>query len=175
MWAKCGHGSLDEISPRRSSVACMVRHMRLLVPAVCLLISSVVVACGSDSATAPETVTVSASPTAEAAVTWKYLQSGYGDFLAQSCSGPELGDADYGICIIKQMDGIEPFAIDAEQLPVSPARAELLSSVNTFTESYENYIGKGCKSGDFDCLGHYAGMAQGFAELGRIVNREAAN
>lgn len=153
----------------------MVRPMRLLVPAVCLLFSSVVAACGSDGTPAAETVTVSASPTTKAAVTWKYLQSGYGDFLAQSCSGPELGEADYSICITKQKNGIETFAIDAEQLPISPARAELLSSVNTFTESYESYIGNGCKSSDFDCLVDYAGMGQGFAELGRIVNREAAN
>lgn len=151
--------------------------MRLPKLTVCLLFPaavSLIAACAGDDAPAPETVTVTASSAAESAVTWRYLQTEYGQFLTQSCTASELDDDDYGICIIKQKDGVESFAIDAELLPISPARADLLSSVNTFTESYESYINNGCKSGEFDCLGHYAGMAQGFADLGRIVNRESA-
>lgn len=151
--------------------------------AICLLFPtamSAVGACGTDAPQPEaETVTVSASPAAQSGVTWKYLQTEYGDFLSRTCEFPKSAPdprTDYSICTIQQSDGIASFKIDVLTLPASKARADVLSSIDQFTESRKAYFDNNCENPDenFTCLGEYAGLSQGFVDLGRIVKREAA-
>lgn len=149
--------------------------MRLTTLVTRLLVAAALTgipACAED-ASAPSAVTVSASSATQSGVTWKYLQAEYADLLLRSCTASELAEPDYSVCISRQNDGVRSFRIDALQLPPSRARADLLASTDDFVASYQSFVESGCNASEFDCLGFYAGMGQGFAELGRIVSREA--
>lgn len=155
--------------------------MRPLLLAACLLFPvamSAIAACGSDTPVAETktvTVTVTASPT-EQQVTWKNLQTKYGEYLSHLCDAPPLAASEFNACVIQQSDGMDAFKSDADGLPRGDSRAALVSSMEEFKRTYLNYFADNCEVPDkvLACSGPYQSMTLAFSELGRIVNREAA-
>ncbi|MGC5257114.1 hypothetical protein ACPXCG_12240 [Gordonia sp. DT218] len=150
---------------------------------VAALIASIAVAalagCGSDDTSTPprastQTMTEAATTTTSAGVTWEYLQSEHADFLSMSCenkTGPSLM-ACAGLMNVRS----KAFAIDAEQLPPSDARAGVLDSVNELQSYDEKLVTNQCgaRPDALDCATAPGLINMTHSGIVTVVNREAA-
>jgi len=152
--------------------------MRTRVVAVAAILAAAVVpisACGgNDHPPEAKTVTVTASPAAESGVTWKYLQTEYGGYLARKCDD-QADNPTYNACIGLQYAGLDSFEKDAKTLPPSKARSDLLSSIDRWRNNYQKFSDATCQLNrkKLDCIAPDYGISN-FDLFGTIVNREAA-
>jgi chorismate mutase len=105
--------------------------------------------CGGPSQSAkPSTVTVTASSqpttTGRAAADWKYLKTQYAALLNRSC-GTQADQAGlWAACAGLQNVDIDSFDRDAQTLPLSKDRADLLKEIADFKRDYGIWVNNGC-------------------------------
>lgn len=144
----------------------------LLVPTAMFALT----ACGGgQSNSEPQTVTVSASPE-ESGVTWKYLQSEYGDFLSKECPSSLAPSPEYNSCIGQQNSGLRQFKLDAVELPPSKDRAFLLDQIDQYAEDYNEFSDRMCqvkKTQDIVCIMKPGILDMNFGTIATIVTKQA--
>ncbi|PBC37947.1 hypothetical protein CJ178_28435 [Rhodococcus sp. ACPA4] len=113
---------------------------------------------------------------AETGVTnWKYLQSEYSKFLGLNCGN--LNAAYQATCLGLQNAGIDSFARDAEELPKSKARSDVLGAIERYKENHDTYTDARCemsRTQSAGCITASLGMSLTYDSIVSIVNREAA-
>ncbi|MBY0290148.1 MAG: hypothetical protein K2X52_23840 [Mycobacteriaceae bacterium] len=108
-----------------------------------------IAACGGDSEGATtSTVTVAPTTTVQTGADWKYLQTQYSALLSRECGE----DADPGgvwrACVGLQHVDMESLYRDAQTLPMSKARTDLLRAIEEFQEDYDKWTENMCGMGD---------------------------
>lgn len=110
------------------------------------------------------------------AVNWKYLQSEYSKFLGMDC-GSDSQSSSYVVCLGLQNAGIKSFARDAEELPKSKARSDVLGAIDRYKENHDKYTDARCemsRTQSAGCITASLGMSLTYDTIVAIVNREAA-
>lgn len=110
-------------------------------------------------------------------VNWKYLQSEYSKFLGLNCGNLDATSEYLTPCLLLRNAGIESFARDAEELPKSKARSDVLGAIERYKEDHDTYTNARCEmSGakSAGCITASLGMSLTYDSIVSIVNREAA-
>lgn len=83
----------------------------------------------------------------------------------------------YNTCIGLQDAEIDSFQRDAQGLPLSKSRADLLSTIDQYKNNYQQFNDAYCPldKTKVDCIAPSFGLGTTFDTLGTIVNREAGN
>lgn len=126
------------------------------------------------TATAPQTAPV------QAGADWKYLKTQYSDLLNRECDAKEYSTDLYAACVGLQNVDMESFYRDAQTLPMSKDRADLLGEVEDFQRDYAKWQDNTCGAGDtsdtirnVECITLPLQMEWEHDIMVRIVNRNA--
>lgn len=104
-------------------------------------------ACGASSESSkPSTVTVTAQPTttAQAGADWKYLKTQYAALLSRDCGSDAAADGVWAACVGLQYVDMDSFYRDAQSLPMSKDRADLLKAIEDYKRDYGIWQQKMC-------------------------------
>lgn len=151
---------------------------RLLALMGAVLAACSIAGCGGDSANGGGSTATTARPAAAEAsgATWSGLQTTHAKFLGAKCDtqSPELAS-----CIALQRAMISSFKRDANELPGSKARADLLGTIDRYYANYEKFSDGYCELDQqgvakADCLTAALGLDLTHDTIALIVNREAA-
>jgi hypothetical protein len=95
-------------------------------------------ACGGGSQSKTSTVTVSVQPTttAQTAADWKYLKAQYATLLGRNCGTQAAQDGVWAACTGLLNADMDSFYRDAQTLPLSKDRADLLKEIEDFKRDY---------------------------------------
>lgn len=93
---------------------------------------------GSSESSKPSTVTVTAQPTttAQAGADWKYLKTQYAAVLGRDCGSNAAPDGVWAACAGLQNADMDSFYRDAQTLPTSKDRADLLKAIEDYKRDY---------------------------------------
>ncbi|PBI94201.1 hypothetical protein BKP42_48910 [Rhodococcus erythropolis] len=129
-----------------------------------------------NSADITATSAAKASVAETGVINWKYLQSEYSKFLGMDC-GNDSKASSYVVCLGLQNAGIDSFARDAEELPKSKARSDLLGSIDSYKDDHDKYTDARCEMSrkpSAGCITASLGMSLAYNTIVVIVSREAA-
>ena len=109
-------------------------------------------ACGGGGSESAETSTVTVAPTTmvQTGADWKYLQTQYSDLLGRECySGPDSGKTPlWRACVGLQHNDMESLYRDAQTLPMSKDRVDLLRAIEDFQRDFDKWNDNMCGMGD---------------------------
>lgn len=127
-----------------------------------------------------QNVAESATTTAQAAgVTWKYLQTEYSQFLGMDC-GSDGTSPDFATCVGLRNAMIDSFVRDAEELPTSKARSDVLTAAERLQDHYDDWTDGYCEmepptpAEAGNCIVAASGLNTSHEIIAMVVNREAA-
>jgi hypothetical protein len=104
-------------------------------------------ACGGGSQshkTSTVTQTVQPTTTAQAGADWKYLKTQYSALLGRACGSNVDPGGMWAACVGMQNVDMDSFYRDAQTLPMSKDRADLLKQIEDFKQYYEAWFRNGC-------------------------------